>query len=174
MTSILPFFQALLALSFLILLVIISRLYRGIRIVNARLDILSTLVKNLRKEIELTSGIDEVIYEEFDVVDAELQSKLKGDFAMRKHPSMELKAHSGRALVRSSIDLDAIPKNAKGDIESYEAKESGLQVDVKHDMSYIATSPFAAAKESIHLPEEVQAHFPEQETEETSNEEGKD
>lgn len=142
--SLLPFFQVVLSLSFLVLMIVIARLYRGIRILNARVDILSTVVRNLRKEVELSSGIDEIAFDEFDAVDAQLKDQLKGDFSLRKGVSHELeKKYSGRDLVRSSVDLDAVgsskPAPQKStELISYEAKESGLQVEVKSDFSYIA------------------------------------
>lgn len=173
--SILPFFQVALVLSFLILLYVVSRLYRGIRILNARVDILSTLVKNLRKEIQLTAGIDEVVFDEFDSVEAELQNQLQGEFSMRgSSASLELPRVPirGRSLVRSSLDLDAvgaqpkaktdtppaakhtpIPPSKPRDLESYEAKESGLNVEIKSDMSYIATPESGHHAESIALPD---------------------
>lgn len=171
--SILPFFQVALVLSFLILLYVVSRLYRGIRILNARVDILSTIVKNLRKEIQLTAGIDEVVFDEFDSVEAELQNQLQGEFSMRgSSASLELPQVPirGRSLVRSSLDLDAvgaqpetntppaakhtpIPPSKPRDLETYEAKESGLNVEIKSDMSYIATPESGHHAESIALPD---------------------
>lgn len=176
--SILPFFQVALVLSFLILLYVVSRLYRGIRILNARVDILSTIVKNLRKEIQLTAGIDEVVFDEFDTVEAELQNQLQGEFSMRgSSASLELPQVPirGRSLVRSSLDLDAVgaqpetdtppaakapaakntpvPPGKRRDLETYEAKESGLNVEIKSDMSYIATPESGHHAESIALPD---------------------
>lgn len=150
-TTILPFFQAALALSFLITIIIVARLYRGIRILNARIDILSNLLKNLRKEIELTSGIDEVVFDEFDAFDAELQTQLK-DFTPSRGSSMELfAARANRPLIKSTRPGDK-KSSPEQELVTYEAKESGLNVEVKSDMSYIATHK-SGQSERISLPD---------------------
>ncbi len=98
----LSWFELSNTLTLLIVLVIINRLYSAIRILNSRVEILSSLVKNLKRELnELTENQDaELELQDYINEELALSEKLRRDFSYgKKKPSR----FSGSDLTRSGV-----------------------------------------------------------------------
>lgn len=106
-------FQIILSVCLLLVLIIINRMYQGLRILNSRVDILSHLVKNLQSELSKTHHIDNPEFEEYLTHENLLQQQMSRDFTIdKKH----LRGYRGDALLRSNIELKAtesIPSSKK-------------------------------------------------------------
>lgn len=76
----LSFFQIMMVLSFLITLGTVLRLHRGIKILNARVTILSHLVRDLRGDKRAEGAEDAVQAAEFEQKEEELQKAMGRDF----------------------------------------------------------------------------------------------
>lgn len=82
------FVQLAMSFSFLVVIVVVVRLYTAVRVLNARVDILSDLVRRLR-DTEKRAQFDEKkrkeqareIMEAYERDDAELQGVIKRDFS---------------------------------------------------------------------------------------------
>lgn len=97
-----PLFQLIMLLTLLIVLIIIQRLYHGLRILNSRVDILSSLIKNMKEDFrkQFQNHTEDEALQEYLHNESILQAKMSRDFAYQvpKKPSLR-----GQNLMRSDI-----------------------------------------------------------------------
>lgn len=99
----LSWFELLNTLTILIVLVIINRLFHALRILNSRVEILSSLVKNLKHDLSHLHEDGEVSQELQEYINQEnaLSKKMGRDFSVGKTKSNS--RFSGNDLTRSNI-----------------------------------------------------------------------
>jgi hypothetical protein len=114
----LSIFQIGLTLSFLVTLIVVLRLYRGVRILNARVSILSNLVRDLRQAQNKTAVQNEVPGEEStqSTEDATAQNFMKDleeerslQREMRRDFSLAKSNSRSRTPARSARNLRGMP-----------------------------------------------------------------
>ncbi len=134
----LTFFQIFTALSVLILLIVVNRLYQALRLLNSRVDILSMLVKNIRRDFEanlaansISSESLEEIIDSYDRIDNELNKKLRRDFSLQnlstiqqqQPTNMNLKLQNDvTSYISTSSQVENIPDFALDSLASEEKK----------------------------------------------------
>lgn len=85
------FFSIVLCLSIIVILYIVSRLYNAIKVLNARVTLLSTQVKSLRESTRHALQLEHSdTYSHFERQDQELQATMKRDFTYKKSPLDEM------------------------------------------------------------------------------------
>ena len=123
------FFQVFVSLSLLTMMVVVYRLLLAIRMLNARVNIQSSLIKNIRHELE--KGMEDYssefaqMMDSYSAADNELHGQLKRDFSYQDKKHHEL---------LSSYVVEG--KNSR----------DNLDVAVNTDLSYIGTG---SQKEAI-------------------------
>lgn len=92
-------FDIFLALSFVTLIYIVQRLYYALRVLNARVTILSTLVRNVSEQVK-ELGVEEEWLTSYERRDTKLQQEMRGDFAYSDYTQEELRTITAHSLVR--------------------------------------------------------------------------
>ena len=150
--------QFLIIFSIFIITIIIARLYRGIRLLNSRVDLLSSLLKKIRLELLELQKLEEDHLAEFFSYDSELNSELKKDFRSKRlrglerlqslkmtdsypTPSKTSTGNSPKQETKTPISTEE-KKGSEDDRNTLSVYNVGkqAQVKVKKDLSYLVTS----------------------------------
>ncbi len=131
--------QFLLIFSVMVITVIIFRLYRGIQLLNSRVDLLSNLLKRIRLELLEIQKLEEDQLEVFFSYDSELNSKLKKDFRSRRPIGLERLQSYREKTKQESPAKKSKNTGDKDTLNVYEVGREG-QVKIKKDLSYMMTS----------------------------------
>ncbi len=131
-----PLFQLILVLSFLIVLVVVNRLYHALRILNSRVEILSSLIKTMRAEMKSDEEDDTI--QEYLSRETLLQAEMGSSFNYSKKGFQQF---SGKSLLRSNIYPAAetssdMPRQTTQDFGASPREE----VSLKEDLSYLHTN----------------------------------
>ncbi len=92
-------FDIFLALSFITLVYIVQRLYLALRVLNARVTILSSLVKEVGVNVK-EMGVEEEALSVYKRRDERLQEEMRGDFSYKEYTHAEIRTIKAHSLVR--------------------------------------------------------------------------
>lgn len=142
-----PLFQFILVVTFLVLLIVVNRLYQAIRILNSRVSIQSNLIKNIRAEMKETAEEMDEEFQELMIDEIALKEAMSRDFTYQKKKTTrkpisltrskspetpEATTSSPRILSRSKPNLSRSNPNL-----SATSRNRNEEVPLKTDMSYL-------------------------------------
>lgn len=149
-----PLFQLILTLTLFVLLFIIQRLYHGLRIVNSRVDILSSLLKNLKEEFrkEFKHNANDDALQEYLHNESILQAKMSRDFTYQVSPKSA--QYRGKSLMRSDIH-DAVPtsppqETAPGEDTQKSRFKRHPSFSIPAESEPLAYGPASTGTEAVH------------------------